>query len=267
MVSFKKIFYTALMASTTLALPLSLKRQSSTASKRGAAYNDISAVQALDANGGVSWAYNWAPSPNGNLPDSVEFVPMLWGQNTITQFVSGIAGLLTGGNVKYMMGFNEPDVSNQASMAATQAINLFKQLLTPHASRVSLVSPAVTNSQQQGQGLSWLNEFLGGCSDCGVSVLAVHWYGSSAQDFMQFVQQAVNLANQHGMREVWITEFALSQDCQNQGSNQQSADFINQVRPWLDQQSMVTRYAYFWAQENYLVQGGGPSPAGWAYLG
>lgn len=270
MVSFKKIFYTALMASTALALPRPLKRDTSgnqaSAGKRGAAYNDASAVKALDVNGGVSWSYNWSPIPGGILPDGVEFVPMLWGQKAVTQFISAIAGLLTGGDVKYMMGFNEPDISNQAAMATSEAINLFKQLLTPHSGRVALVSPAVTNSQQQGQGLSWLEDFLGGCSDCGMSVVAVHWYGNDADDFKKFVQQAVDLANQHGMREVWVTEMALSQDSANQGSGQESADFIRQVLPWLDSQTMVTRYAYFYAEENYLVKGGQPSEAGWAYL-
>lgn len=282
MVSFKKLLSAALMASSTLAMATPraghhphphahahVRRSGSTSSmkKQGAAYNDISAVQALDqGDKGVGWAYNWAASPDGSLPDGVEFVPMLWGTKTLTQFLSGIEAILGGNNVKYVMAFNEPDIGNQAALAATHAISLFKKFLSPYSGRVKLVSPCVTNSPQQGQGLSWLTDFLGGCTDCGVEALAVHWYGESVDDFTSFVKKSMDLASKHNIPEVWVTEFALNQDTAQGGSNQQSADFITQARSFLDKQDMVTRYAYFWAQNNFLVQGNQPSQAGQAYI-
>lgn len=278
MVSFKKLFSTALMATSALAMATPraghhphahahVRRggsSGSSAKKQGAAYNDASAAQAL--GNGVGWAYNWASSPDGSLPDGVEYVPMLWGTKTLTQFLSGIEALLGGKDVKYVMAFNEPDINNQASLAATQAISLFKKFLSPYSGRVKLVSPCVTNSPQQGQGLSWLTEFLGGCSDCGVEALAVHWYGDSVDDFTKFVKESMDLASKHNIPEVWVTEFALNQDTAQQRSDQHSADFIRQARSFLDKQDMVTRYAYFWAQNNFLVQGNKPSVAGQAYI-
>lgn len=278
MVSLKTLFSAALMATSTLALATPRAGQphphahaharrssgGSVSKKQGAAYNDANAVQAL--GNGVGWAYNWASSPDGSLPDGVEYVPMLWGTKTITQFTSGIEALLGGHDIKYVMAFNEPDIDNQAALATTQAISLFKKFLSPFSGRVKLVSPCVTNSPSQGQGLSWLTEFLGGCSDCGVAALAVHWYGESFDDFQKFVKESMDTASKHNIPEVWVTEFALNQDTARQGSNEQSADFIRKARNFLDQQDMVTRYAYFWAQENFLVQGNQPSVAGKAYI-
>lgn len=266
MVALKNILSTALLASTALTLPAPLRRQTSSGSKRGAAYNDASSVQALDQNSAISWAYNWGASPNGELPQGVEFVPMLWGLKTIHEFVGGIETILAGGNVKYVMGFNEPDGSGQSSMTTSDAATNFLQFLTPYLGSLSLVSPGVTNSQSPGQGLDWMREFLGSCSQCGVSVLAVHWYGDTAEDFTQFVQQAMDLASAQGLKEVWVTEFALNEDLSSQSSSSNSADFLRQVQPWLDEQEMVTRYAYFWAQDGFLVDGGSPSEAGQAYI-
>lgn len=271
MVSLRNLLSAALLASTAFALPPPLRRDSGnqtvTQSKRGAAFNDINAVQALDANGAISWAYNWAASPGGTLPDGVEYVPMLWGAKSIGDFVASIENVLLRGGSKYILGFNEPDASNQAAMSVSDAVTTFKQFITPYAGRATLVSPSVTNSQDQGSGLSWLREFLSSCSDCGIGVLAVHWYGSDAQDFMSFIQQAIDLANQQGLKEVWVTEFALASELGTGGLTSASTDFLRQVRPWLDRQSMVTRYAYFWAQQGFLVQGNQPSSAGWAYIG
>ena len=275
MVSLKVLLSAALMATTTLAQPHyghshlhnHARRGGSSVKKQGAAYNDASAVKALNSGGsGVGWAYNWASSSDGSLPDGVEFVPMLWGTKTITQFLSGIEALLGGDNVKYVMAFNEPDIDNQSALAATQAISLFKKLLTPYKGRVKLVSPCVTNSHQQGQGLSWLSDFLGGCSDCGVEALAVHWYGDDLDDFIKFVKQSMDLAKKNNIAELWVTEFALNADTARQGSNGHSADFIRKARSFLDGQDMVTRYAYFWAQENFLVKGDKPTEAGMAYV-
>jgi len=152
-------------------------------------------------------------------------------------------------------------------MSVSDAASTFKQFITPYAGRATLVSPGVTNSGDSNKGLSWMRQFLGSCSDCGIGVLAVHWYGNNAGEFTSFVQQAIDLANEQGLKEVWVTEFALTTDISAGGLTSASADFLREVRPWLDRQSMVTRYAYFWAQEGFLVQGGQPSPAGWAYIG
>lgn len=262
MVCFTKLFTSGLLATTALATPVAVQKRSS--SKRGAAFNDISTVSALTNTGSVSWAYNWAPSLSGGLPSGVEYVPMLWGTKDLGNWATAIQTALSSGS-QYIMGFNEPDMSSQASMSPSDAANYYKSYITPYSGQAKLISPAVTSSTSPGMGLSWFQSFMGQCSSCDISGLAVHWYGDTADDFTSFVQQAISTAQSYGLSEVWVSEFALNSDLNGSGDPAATADFLNQVLPWLDSQSTVTHYAYYMCAENYLLSGSGLNSAGLAY--
>ncbi|KAL2012049.1 hypothetical protein VTN00DRAFT_4767 [Thermoascus crustaceus] len=264
--SLKNFFVTLLAATAALAAPhkghadFHKKRDSS--GKKGAAYNDISLVSLLTgAGGGVTWAYNWDSKPGGTLPPGVEYVPMLWGSRSFDGWDDAVNTALSSGS-KYLLGFNEPDNAQQAMMSPQDAAMSFKQYMTPYADRAKLVSPAITNSQNPGEGLDWMRSFLQACTDCQQSVMAVHWYGGTngAEDFKQHIQQCIDLANQNGMNEVWVTEFAATGDPMGQ------AQFLRDVIPWLESQPAVGRYAYFMVAEGMLISGGALSAIGEAYL-
>ncbi|KAL4922859.1 hypothetical protein BDW62DRAFT_196866 [Aspergillus aurantiobrunneus] len=267
MVSFKYLA-TALMATGALAAPHghshnhAAKRQSS--GKRGAAYNDASLVQALSSSGAVSWAYDWNMYTMGTLPSEVEFVPMLWGTKMFTGWFAAIQTLLNSGN-QHIMGFNEPDMSSQAAMSSSDAATYYRDYISPFSGKAKLVSPAVTNGVGSDKGLDWMRNFLNSCSDCGVSALAVHWYGDSADDFKSFVGQATELAKEFNLAETWVTEFALNSDLGGTGGTSASSDFLNEVLPWLDQQPDVARYAYYMCGDGYLLSGSELSLSGKAY--
>ncbi|KAL4810874.1 hypothetical protein BDV18DRAFT_128157 [Aspergillus unguis] len=269
MVSFKYLS-TALLAASALAAPhghshshsRAAKRQ--TTSKRGAAYNDASTVESLASSGTVSWAYDWNMYTMGDLPSSVEFVPMLWGSKMFTGWFAAIQTLLNSGN-QYILGFNEPDMSSQASMTASDAAKYYKEYITTFSGQSKLISPSVTNGNGADEGLNWMKSFLDECSDCGLTGMAVHWYGETADDFKTFVGQATDLAAQYNLEETWVTEFALSSDISGTGSSTSSADFLDEVLPWLDQQTSVTRYAYYMCSDGHLLEGGGLSASGKAY--
>ncbi|KAJ5160819.1 uncharacterized protein N7482_007823 [Penicillium canariense] len=271
MVSFSHLFATGLLATSALAVPVTVprsvevqKRSTTNTSKRGAAYNDASTVSPLTASGKVSWAYNWGMSLYSDLPSNVDFVPMLWGARDFGGWFTTIETVLSSGS-EYIMGFNEPDMASQANMAAADAANYYKTYITPYSGQAKLISPAVTSSTNAGQGLSWLEAFMGDCSSCGITGLAVHWYGGSADEFTSFVTQAINTASTYGLSEVWVTEFSLSQDAGGVTDPATTAAFLEQVLPWLDAQSMVTRYSYFMCAEGYLISGGALNQAGQAY--
>jgi hypothetical protein len=252
MVSFKNLLTAGLLASSAVAAPHGhqhrhIEKRSST--KRGAAYNDVSAVQALGSNGSISWAYDWNMLASGTLPSGVEFVPMLWGSKMFGGWLSAIETALASGS-KYILGFNEA----------------YKQYITPYSGQAKLVSPGVTNSGSAGQGLDWMNTFLQSCTDCGISDLAVHWYGNSAEEFKTFVNQAISFASEKGLESVWITEFALNNDISTGASSSESEQFLSEVLPWLDSQPMVARYAYFMCANNYLISGSGLTSAGNIYV-
>lgn len=263
MVSFTKLFTAGLVATSALAAPMEAKRASS--SKRGAAYNDVTTVSSMASGGSISWAYNWAGSLSGLLPSGVEFVPMLWGPKMFGGWVTAIESALSSGST-YILGFNEPDMASQSSMSPSDAANYYMTYITPWSGKAKLISPAVTSSTQAGSGLDWFESFIGSCSGCGITGLAVHWYGNTADEFKSFVTKAVDTASKHSLSEVWITEFALNADISGAMDTATTAAFLNDVLPWLDSQPGVTRYSYFMCANNYLLSGNTLNQAGQAYV-
>lgn len=263
MVSFTKLFTAGLVATSAIAAPAEVKRGSS--SKRGAAYNDVSTVSALTNGGTVSWAYNWAGSLSGNLPNGVEFVPMLWGAKDFGGWATTIQTILSSGT-NYILGFNEPDIEGQASMSPTDAATNYRTHITPYNGQAKLISPAVSSSTNDGQGLSWFSQFIQQCSDCKITGLAVHWYGEGPEDFKAFVQKAMKTASDNGLSELWLTEFALAPGGTISKDPAAIATFLKDVIPWLDGQSGVTRYSYFMCANTYLLNGQTLNQAGQAYI-
>ncbi|KAJ5202784.1 hypothetical protein N7449_004863 [Penicillium cf. viridicatum] len=263
MVSFTKLFTAGLVATSAMAAPMQAKR--STSSKRGAAYNDVTTVSALTSGGTIGWAYNWAGSLSGSLPSNIEFVPMLWGPQMFGGWATAIETALSSGS-SYILGFNEPDMASQANMSPTDAASYYQTYITPWSGKAKLISPAVTSSTEAGVGLDWFESFIGSCSSCGISGLAVHWYGETADDFKTFITNAVATASKHSLSEVWITEFALNADINGATDAATTAAFLNEVLPWLDSQAGVTRYSYFMCAENYLLSGSTLNQAGQAYV-
>jgi hypothetical protein len=265
MVSFTALFTSGLLATSALAAPVEVQKRSTTnPSKRGAAFNDINTVQVLANTGTVSWAYNWGQPLWGSLPENIDYVPMLWGTQYFGGWVTAIESALSSGS-DYIMGFNEPDNPAQANLAPSDAASYYNQYITPYSGRAKLISPAVTSNVAPGTGLSWFTEFMDGCSSCGITGLAVHWYGDTAEDFQSFVQQAISTAQQYSLTEVWVTEFGLASDINGITDPSATVDFLNTVLPWLDSQTNVTRYAFFYSAENYLFSGGALNAAGQAY--
>jgi hypothetical protein len=269
MVSFLSVFVAGLMATTAFAAPaahrhghvtvpaqLHEKRDSS---KRGAAYNDASLVSLIT---GASWAYNWNDVAGGTLPTGVEFVPMLWGTKMFDGWQSAVETALSSGS-SHILGFNEPDNSGQAAMSPSDAVNYYKQYITPYAGQAQLGTPAVTNGNGAGIGLDWLSQFLDLCAGtCGQSFIALHWYNDASQfeDLQNHINQALAIGAQHGINKVWLTEFAP------QGDTDSQVSFLQQALPWLDSQEGVERYAYFMASNGVLVNGGSLSQLGQAYV-
>ncbi|KAJ5138775.1 uncharacterized protein N7515_003623 [Penicillium bovifimosum] len=266
MVSFTKLFTAGLVATSAMAAPMEVKRFATPpANKRGAAYNDVAAVDPLANNGGISWAYDWAGSIFGILPSGVEFVPMLWGAKDFGGWITTIETALSSGS-QYILGFNEPDMPSQANMSPGDAASFYKTHITPFAGQAKLISPAVTSSTNTGMGLSWFESFIGSCGGCDITGLAVHWYGNTADEFKSFVTQAMDTASKYNLDELWITEFALNADVNGSSDLATTTAFLNDVIPWLNQQDGVTRYSYFMAADRYLLSGNTLNQAGLAYV-
>ncbi|KAL1990993.1 hypothetical protein VTN49DRAFT_5497 [Thermomyces lanuginosus] len=255
MVSFSSLFGVAALAAAALAAPLHSKRA---VGKVGVAYNDAAAI--LPFASAASWAYNWNKVPDGQIPQGVEYCPMLWGAKMFDGWTQAAEQALASGST-CLLGFNEPDHWEQANMSPAQAVDAYKQYLTPFKDRATLVTPAVTNGGGS-MGLAWMREFLTQCGgQCGAQVMAIHWYGDNFDQFKQHVESAIGLANEFGISRIWITEFAPNTDAAGQIA------FLHQAIPYLNSNPSVERYAYFMAREGSLLSGGALSDIGKAYLG
>ncbi|KAJ6016316.1 hypothetical protein N7540_010907 [Penicillium herquei] len=256
--SILKLATLGLLAASANAVPVVSRptmQKRGTSTKRGAAYNDADLVTALsDSSSTMAWAYNWGSSKDGDIPDGVDYVPMLWGSSSsfVDGWVSAVETALDSGS-SYILGFNEPDSSTQADMTASEAASYYKEYITPYSGDASLVSPAVTSSTSSGEGLDWLESFLEDCSDCDISAIAVHWYGSDVSDFKSFVEEAIDLAADYDISSVWITEFGLDTDESGISDLSTAAAFVTEASEWLEEQSAVTHYAFFYCANDYML--------------
>ncbi|KKY38135.1 hypothetical protein UCDDA912_g01893 [Diaporthe ampelina] len=237
---------------------------STSGNKRGAAYNIASLVSPLIGTGSrISWAYNWGQVSDGldEVDSSLEYVPMLWSnrQDFISTWDSNAKTAISNG-AKNFLGFNEPDNAGQANMDAATAAAAYIQYLTPHAGSVRLGSPAITNSGTDGEGVSWLKQWISACNgQCQFSFCAAHWYSpASSSDFLNYVTQVHEACGTD--KTVWITEFAPT------GADDATiSSFLEEVQDALDNNStysFVERYSYFYVADGSLVTGTSASSYG-----
>ena len=223
----------------TNAVPLPPTRKTA---KKGAAVWDFPAVNAGLKAVGASWYYNWGAN-NDRMPASgVEFVPMIWGTANATD--STLAQAKREGDT--LLGFNEPDMAEQANMTPAKALELWPKL---QATGMRLGSPSVAfGAADSGK---WLDQFMKGAKQKGLRVdfITLHWYGgdfSSAavghlKGYIQQVYAKYKLP-------IWLTEFALIRfdgSGAHYPTDAQQVAFINGATDMLQGLSYVERYSWF----------------------
>lgn len=219
---------------------------SSSSGKRGVAYNDASLCDLFEGSAEVTWGYNWGQSSSG-LASSFNYVPLLWGtSSTFTNGWSAAAEAAISSGSTHLMSFNEPDLSSQSNISPEDAATAYMTYMQPFAGKAKLGSPAVTNGGGA-TGLDWLNAFLTACSECTIDFVPIHWYSGSDQA-AYFKEQVANATAVAGGKPVWVTEFGCTD-----GADSDISAFLEEVMPWMDEQSYVERYSYFMVADGYLV--------------
>jgi hypothetical protein len=218
--------------------------------KKGVAAARFGPVTVATAD--ASWYYNWRNSPNsGTVPAGVtapEYVPMLSNAGAVTAAnISALTTAKSNGAYKYLLGFNEPDLSSQANMTVTQAIGLWPQLI---ATGLTLGSPAPSWPN------AWFDTFMTQASahNYRVDFISLHYYAppntaTSVSDLKTFLTNAYNKYK----KPIWLTEFGAP-DCKALGwcgsnaaalTQAQVDAFVPQVIAMLEDLSFVQRYAWF----------------------
>jgi fibronectin-binding autotransporter adhesin len=229
----------------------------------GAYYGDLQAVNA-------GWYYNWGSTPSSIGTYNADYYPMFWNAPSQTT-INNVKAL----NPKYVLGFNEPERSDQANMTVSAAVSSWDTIYSNFSgTSTRLVSPAVSDTTA---GRAWLSSFMAQESSK-VDAVAFHWYGDSTPNAAQAIgdfEGSVNLYWNTYQKPVFITEFAIHDwgglytDQQIIAANQ---TFLNSVIPWMESNSHVAGYSWYnWFSDSPLFSGSGsnltPNPMGYTYIG
>jgi hypothetical protein len=199
----------------------------------------------------ASWYYNWRSTPNsGTVPSGVqapEYVPMISRSGDVTDAnINALKAGKANGTYKYLLGFNEPDISTQANMTVAQVIAAWPRLME---TGLILGSPAPSWTG------TWIDNFMtqAAANNLRVDFLCLHFYRSPAatgtvNELKKFITDAYAKYN----KPIWVTEFGAP-DCNKLtwcGSapalTQPVVDiYTKQVIAMLEDLPCVQRYAWF----------------------
>jgi hypothetical protein len=206
-------------------------------------------IQLLKAH----WFYSWGATKPDDTPEGVEFAPMIWGKpgQKTEEVLETIKAQGQTGEVKALMGFNEPDQHDQSNLTVEEALDAWSNLME---AGLPLTSPGCVHPDRQ-----WMIDFMRGVEERNLRVdyVCVHSYGGpSAAALLDRLRRVYEMFE----RPLWITEFAVGDweaktVQQNRHSPEKIADFMREVLPMLDEAEFVDRYAWFSANQDYPALG------------
>jgi hypothetical protein len=210
------------------------------------ACNDLTTLKA-------SWYYNWTTTAASNCAFQ-PFVPMIAGKSEKTaDAVTSALNKIAAAGYKTVLGFNEPNKTDQANLTVDQVVGMWPALTANAGIRVG--SPA-TSADAAGQ--TWFTSFMSTATTMSfrVDFIALHWYGwnagscdNKASQLESYIKWAEAIP---GNRPIWITEWG----CLNL-SNPDMATvqaFYTAAIAMFAKHPRIERYAWYpWTTNNNLV--------------
>ncbi|KAH6900167.1 glycosyl hydrolase catalytic core-domain-containing protein [Thelonectria olida] len=219
-------------------------------SKRGVAYNDGELASTFSSScKSCGWGYNWGATRDG-LDESVTFIPTLWSPDHSTGWEDNANSAISSGS-KVLFSFNEPDMPNQATMEPAVAAAAHVKYMNPFKGKALIAAPSVSNSGTEGQGLSYLAQWIEACEaldeQCHYDFCNIHWY-SAAQYSDTLFTQIESAKKVCGGKPIWLTEFAPT-DTDETTIN----SFMEEVIPKLEAIDYLEGYSYFMVKTGLLM--------------
>ena len=201
-----------------------------------------------------SWHYSWNHSVLEEHPEGLEFVPQFWGKNSVTlENVRMLKPFILSGKVKYIIGFNEPELESQANMSLEEAIQKWIELETFLKSedlfdKVELVSPAVAFNYE-----NWLIPFLDQALELGLKIdyIALHGYTENYEvnAYLNRLNNRFATLERYG-KQIWLKEFSVRSIGNETNTPDNVLTFMQAVLPELENYDWIFRYAWFSAFES-----------------
>lgn len=231
-------------------LPVGVNAQKSRSEKRGVGENNFNYAEDIESLAkGVSWFYNWGATPPAVLSDitdpdkSMAFIPMAWNGNFNETEIR--AYLTKYPEVKYILGFNEPNFTAQANMTPAQAAELWPRLeKIADDFGLKIVGPALNYSPNPPytDPTTWYDEFFSIYPEARCDYLALHCYMDGADGMMSFINK---IADRYG-KKIWLTEFCAWEDKGITAETQRNS-MVQKVEA-LELNPVVEKYAWFKAR-------------------
>ncbi|OCT54726.1 glycoside hydrolase [Cladophialophora carrionii] len=219
------------------------------------------------AAGRISWLFNWECWIPDAVPAGVEWVPCVRtasnARDQLEPFLTDIVqnrGIKTGA----LLGFNEPEIPDQANLRVEEAVRLWRDVVLPVKRKLGLRLGSPGMSSDVGRSKPWLDAFLAQLQgdDDEIDFLVVHWYGPHFRDMRAFLE------DMHATYRlpVWVNEFACSTMGHGEATAEAVEAFMREAIPWLDGCAWIERYAYFGNKDvgawvgrgNNFTEDGGP---------
>ena len=214
--------------------------------KRGVAFNFSQTEDLPLLSESCSWAYNWGNSQNDNAAlwfdtNDMDFCPMAWSGSYDADKIRAYKQAHP--NTRYLLAFNEPNLTDQANMTPAAAAAQWPAVVAlADELGLKLVSPAMNYGTLSGYSdpIKWLDEFFAqpGVSIDDVDAIAIHCYMASPSAVQSYVKRFEKYD-----KPIWMTEFCAWESTVSSVGTQM--DYMCTVLNYFEQTDLVERYAWF----------------------
>ncbi len=213
--------------------------------KRGVAFNFSQAEDLPLLTDAISWDYNWGNDQNSLAAtwmdeEGVDFCPMCWSNNYNADRIR--AYVAAHPKTQYLLGYNEPNLTDQARMTPSQAAAQWDKVVAlAKELNLKLVSPAMNYGTLSGYSdpIKWLDEFFSLVNTDDIYAISIHCYMASPQAVKDYISRFYKYN-----KPIWLTEFCAWEEYAIH-SEEDQMKYMCQVLNYLEQDSHVERYAWF----------------------
>jgi putative glycosyl hydrolase len=200
-------------------------------------YSDTSDGKSL-----VSWLFNWELWVPPGIPSGIEWIPTIRTAGQVNDILPFLTDISKSQPITHLLGFNEPEILDQANLSVDEAVGLWKEFVLPAKQKFGLRLGSPGMSSHVSRSKPWLDEFFKQLNgEDGVDILVVHWYGPhfhGMKEFLEDMYQTYKLP-------LWVNEFACSKIGNGETSEEEVLQFLQEAVSWLDETTYVERYAYY----------------------
>ena len=215
--------------------------------KRGVAFNFVVADDLPLLSSAISWDYNWGNDQNPTAAswmdmEGIDFCPMCWNGNYSADKIRAFVAAHP--NTKYLLAFNEPNLTDQANMTPSKAAELWPPVVAlAKELNLKLVSPAMNYGTLAGYNdpIKWLDEFFAqpDVSIDDIDAISIHCYMANPQALRNYVAMFYKYK-----KPIWLTEFCAWEEYAIHSEEDQMTYMCSALN-YLEQDDKVARYAWF----------------------